>query len=279
MSLHNLNAILTGASKGIGVHIARALAKEGVNLALTARSAGALHEVREQVLSYSVKAVTIPADLSDTEQVTALAAKAENELGPIDILINNAGIETSTPYEEFSPEEIQKMNQVNLTAPMLLTRAVLPGMLERGHGHIVNISSLAGKTGFPAQTPYAAAKAGLIMFTHSLRVELAGKPVSASVICPGFVAEDGMYAKMEKRAGPAPKLLKPTTPDKVTAAVIKAIKKDIAELIVNPLPMRPLFALQETFPGIKPFLHKAFGTPEYAGKISVSQSDTQKKNK
>jgi len=269
------NAILTGASRGLGVHIARALAKEGVNLVLIARSTGALEEVCEEIISYNVNAIIIPGDLSELNQIDSLAEEAEQKLGPVDILINNAGIEISTPYEKFTPDDIQKMITLNLTAPMLLTRAVLPGMLKRDRGHIVNISSLAGKTGFPTQTPYASAKAGLNMFTHSLRIELADTQVSTSVLCPGFVADDGMYSRMEERGGSAPALLRPTTPEKVASAVIKAIKKDSAELIINPLPLRPLFALQETLPGIKTFLHKAFGTPEYARKISLDTSENE----
>ncbi len=215
------NAILTGASKGLGVHIARALAKEGVNLVLTARSAEALEQVRDEMLSYDVKAEVIPAALTETDQFDSLTAEAEQKLGPIDILVNNAGIEISKPYEEFSPDDIQMMVTLNLTVPMLLTRSLLPGMLERNRGHIVNISSLAGKTGFPTQTPYAASKAGLIMFTHSLRVELADTQLGASVVCPGFVSDDGTYARVEERAGPAPKILKPTTPEKVAAGVVQ----------------------------------------------------------
>jgi short-subunit dehydrogenase len=273
--LQRCNALLTGASSGLGIHIARALAKEGVNLALTARSVDALEQVCKEMLSYNVKAITVPANLSDTKQVIALTDKVDNKLGPIDILINNAGIESPAPFKDFSAQELQKMIQVNLTAPMLLTRTVLPGMLERGRGHIVNMSSLAGKTGFPNQTPYAATKAGLIMFANSLRIELDDDPVGVSVICPGFVAEDGMYAQMEKRAGPAPRLLKPTTPEKVTAAVIKAIKKDVAEKIVNSLPMRMLLMVQEAFPGIKTTLHKTIGTRKYAEKITHGQSKNE----
>jgi len=271
-NLSGKNAILTGASKGLGVHIARALAKEGVNLVLTARSVDALEKVRDEMISYNVKAEVIPADLMETNHIDSLITEAEQKLGPIDILINNAGIEISSPFERFSPDDIQKMMTLNLTVPMLLTRGLLPGMLERNRGHIVNISSLAGKTGFPNETPYAASKAGLIMFTHSLRVELIGTKLNASVICPGFVSDDGMYARMEERAGPVPKIMKPTTPEKVANGVVRCIKKNIPELIINPLPMKPLFMLQEAMPGIKTTLHKAFGTREYAERISISNS-------
>lgn len=272
-NLRGRNAILTGASRGLGVHIALKLAEEGVNLVLTARSADALKDVREQVLTHKVKAVCIEADLTETAQVLNLTGESEEKLGPIDILVNNAGIEVSAPYKEFSQDEIQKMVMLNLTTPMLLSRSILPGMLRRKRGHIVNMSSLAGKTGFPTQTPYAATKAGLIMFTNSLRLELVDTAVGASVICPGFVAEDGMYARMEDRAGPAPKFLKPTTTKKVANSVIRCIKKNIPEVIVNSLPMKPLFMLQQAVPGINTTLHKTFGTYGFADKISGSETE------
>lgn len=158
---------------------------------------------------------------------------------------------------------------------MLLTQTLLSGMLKRGKGHIVNISSLAGKTGLPFQTTYAATKAGLIMLAHTLRVELINQPVGASLICPGFVAEDGMYARIEESGKQAPKLLKPTTPGKVCDAVIRAIKKDVAEIIVNRLPMRPGILLQEAFPSITPYLHKLLGTNEFGQELSSQYSDKQ----
>lgn len=260
--LRGRNAIVTGASRGIGVHIARALALEGVNLALAARSVDALDEVREVARSLGVEAVGIPTDLAESEQIEALAERAERELGPVDILVNNAGIEFTAPYEDYPRKNLSAIVSVNLLAPMLLARAVLPGMLARGRGHVVSVSSLAGKLGFPRQTPYAATKAGLIMFTHSLRAELVDEPVGVSVICPGFVAGDGMYARRND-GEEAPMLMKPTTPGKVVAAVIRAIKRDTAERIVNPLPMRPMAVLRELAPGIAPHVHKAIGMTDF----------------
>lgn len=262
--LRGRNAIVTGASRGLGVHIARALAREGVNLALAARSADALENVRREALSHGVDAADIPTDLAETEQIERLAEEAERSLGPVDILVNNAGVELTAPYEEYPREDIETAVRVNLLAAMLLTRAVLPGMLSRGRGHIVNMSSLAGKIGLPFQTPYGTTKAGLIMFTHSLRVELRDKPVGVSVICPGFVAGDGMYARIEERGESAPAFLKPTTVDKVVAAVMGAIRKDSAERIVNPLPARLLSTLSEVMPWITPYIHEMTGSVEFA---------------
>ncbi len=271
--LRGCNAILTGASKGIGVHIARALAGNGVNLALVARSAGALDNVCEQVRSYNVKSITRPTDLSDSDELQNLVVTVEQEMGPVDVLVNNAGVEHTAPYEEYPQEEIRLDVQVNLLAAMLLTHAVLPGMLERGRGHIVNISSLAGKIGFPLQTPYAATKAGLNMFTHSLRAELENKPVGVSVICPGYVADSGMYARRDKTGVNVPKLLKPTTPDKVVDAVIRAIRQDIAEITVNPVPTRPLAVLRELVTGTTPLIHKMTGNTRFIREMAALQSE------
>ncbi len=262
------NAIVTGASKGIGVHIAGALAREGVNLAIAARSADALEDVRGELAASGVKAVAIPTDLAEPSQIEVLAQQAKQTLGSVDILVNNAGVEFTAPFEDYPAENIETAVKVNLLAPMLLTQAVLPGMLNRGRGHIVNLSSLAGKTGLPYQTPYAATKAGLVMFTHSLRAELINQSVGASVICPGFVSGDGMYSRIEETGERAPMILKPTTTGKVVNAVIKAIKQDIAELIVNPIPMRPGIILREIVPGITPTLHRILGTTEFARNIS-----------
>lgn len=273
MNLNETNAILTGASRGLGKHLSLALAREGVNLVLVARSAEALSEVVKQVKSHNVDAVSIVADLSDKEQVKTLVERAGVELGPLDLLINNAGLELIRPYDQYPTEEIETVVQLNLITAMQLTRAVLPGMLQRGHGHIVNISSLAGKIGFPNQTPYSATKAGLVMFTHSLRAELMDKPVGVSVVCPGFVDEDGMYARMKERIGAAPIIMKPTTPDKVTRAVIKAIKRDSAEIIVNPTPARPLAVLREIFSGITPYMHKVLGMTRYTRQEPRTQTE------
>ena len=271
--LRDRNAILTGASRGLGVHLARALAREGVNLALAARSADALDEVRKEAVSLGVNAVSIPTDLAETEQVKALAEEAERRLGAVDILVNNAGVQLTSPFEDYRPERMELAVKVNLLAPMLLTRAVLPGMLARGRGQVVNMSSLAGKIGLPFSVAYSATKAGLVMFTHSLRVELADTPVGVSVVCPGFVAEDGMYARNAARAGSASGLLKPTTPKKVTRAVIRAIRRDVAEQIVNPIPPRPLSVLRQIFPGSTPLLHRILGTTRFARNLAEAEAD------
>jgi short-subunit dehydrogenase len=120
--------------------------------------------------------------------------------GPIDILINNAGIEWVCEYTKMSAAQIEQMVQTNLIAPLIVSRLVLPEMIARGSGHVVMMSSLGGKKGSPYSATYAATKAGLIEWTSGVREELRGTGVSASVICPGFVSEAGMFAVYGKRA-------------------------------------------------------------------------------
>lgn len=274
-NLKGCNAVVTGASRGLGRHIAQTLAGEGVNIALVARSAAALQKVSKEVESSGVKTAVIPADLTDSDQIRLAAEKSEKLLGPIDILVNNAGVEHIAPFEEYPPDEIVKVVELNLMAAMLLSRQFLQGMLKRGRGHIVNMASLAGKTGIPYQTPYATTKAGLVMFSQSLRTELKNEPVGVSVICPGFVADEGMYANMEKAGAKAPRLLKPTTVEKVTEAVVRSIKKDLAEVVVNPLPMRPGFLLREMFPGIVPYIHQIIGSTEFVRTLFRKRKDSR----
>lgn len=270
--LRGMNAILTGASRGLGVLIARTLAKEGVNLALAARSAEALEKVRGDTAATGVKVVSIPTDVGDRAQLEALVSRAEMELGPVDILVNNAGIEATYAYEEYPPDEITRLLEVNLTAPMLLVRMLLPGMLERGRGHIVNVASLAGKGGFPCQAPYAASKSALVMFTHTLRAELEDSPVGCSVVCPGFVADEGMYADMVRDTGvKASRVLGESKPQAVADAVIKAIHRDASELIVNPTPMRPVLVMAQLFPDTTARIHKVLGVTALARRVAAAQ--------
>ena len=274
--LRGCNAILTGASRGLGTLMAEALAAEGVNLAIAVRSIDGLEKVRADIAGHGVKVVCVPTDVADHTQLDTLVSTADAALGPIDILVNNAGIEATHPFDDYPPEEIVGLIEVNLTAPLLLSRRVLPGMLRRERGHIVNVASLAGKGGFPYQAPYAASKAALVMFTHTLRAELVDSPVGCSVVCPGFVAEAGMYADMQRSSGvSASRLLGVSKPEKVAEAVVKAIRTDAAELIVNPSPMRPILAMAQLFPDTAPRVMRAFGVTALARRIVSAQAKTQ----
>jgi short-subunit dehydrogenase len=175
------------------------------------------------------------------------------------ILVNNAGLEFAASFTGSTREELNQVVAVNLLAPMFLVHRVLPGMLERGHGHVVNIASLAGKVGPPFAAPYCAAKAGLIALTQSLRQELVGSNVGCSVICPGFVAQDGMFARLGVKP---PMALGSSRPESVGKAVVRAIRKDLPEVIVNPRPVRPLLELAIVAPRQAERLMRATGAAE-----------------
>jgi short-subunit dehydrogenase len=265
------NVLLTGGSRGLGPIIAGALAHEGANVALAARSQEDLDKVSKELSQYSVRIVSIPADITDEASLQNLFDCAKDELGPIDILVNNAGIEWVCHYTSLSLEDIKRIIRTNLIGPMMLTRIALPDMIEQGSGHIVTMSSLGGKKGSPYSATYAATKAGLIEWTSGLRAELKGTGVSASVICPGFVSKVGMFAVYQKRA---PLITGETTPEKVAKAVIRAIRRDIQELIVNPGPMVLMKLLDAVHPAIMNFILRHFGVYEFYRNQAVENENT-----
>jgi short-subunit dehydrogenase len=246
--LQGRTALVTGGSGGIGAHIARALAREGMNVVVSGRREDALGRVADELRALGVRAESVRADLADLGQVDALVDGAEAVLGPIDLLVNNAGVEVAAAFTAYTREELTGMIDVNLTAPMLLTHRVLPGMLERGRGHVVFISSLAGKLGPAYQEPYAATKFGLVGLTQSLRAEYRGSPVGFSVVCPGFVAGDGMYQRIADEGMRSNRILGATTLDKVAKRVIDAVKRDLPEVVESGAPVRPILALGEIAP-------------------------------
>ncbi len=169
--LRGTNAVVTGASRGIGVFIARALADKGVNLSLAARSGDELEQVRNEIEAMGVTAIATVCDVANADDRARLLARTEAELGPLDILVNNAAIDIVRRFHEAPDSDFVDTLRINLEAPILLTRAVVPGMLERDRGHVVNISSGAGKVGVPGESAYCSSKHGLVGFTHALRAE------------------------------------------------------------------------------------------------------------
>ncbi len=247
--LSGRTALVTGASRGLGRVMARALAREGVALALAARTLPALEELAAELRAGGTTAVAIPADLTAAEDLRDLALRAGEELDGVDVLVNNAGVIEASRYHAQDPDGIRRGVAVNLLAPMLLARELLPGMVERGWGHVVNVSSLAGKAGPPYVAVYGATKSGLIGFTQSLRREYHGTGVSASVVCPGYVTGAGMYADAREETGvEAPGRAGRTTPEEVAAAVVRSVREDVPEIVVNSSPVRPLLALTEASP-------------------------------
>ncbi len=244
-TLRDRTALVTGASRGIGTHIARALARAGVRLAVTARAAEPLEALAERLTSQGASAVPIAADVTSPTDRTRLVESAAAALGRVDILVNNAGIESAGAFLGLDPTAIDRTVATNVVAPMQLARALLPGMLERGLGHVVNISSLGGKRGAAYDAVYCGTKAALLHWANGLRAELRGTGVGVSTVCPGYVTGEGMFATFGIAA---PRTIGSCTPEQVAAAVIEAIRRDRPELIVNSLPIRPLLALAELSP-------------------------------
>jgi short-subunit dehydrogenase len=264
-------ALVTGASGGIGRQIARRLAGEGMNVVISGRREDALAEVVAELRGSGVKAEAVPADLNDLSQVDPLVERSEAALGPIDLLVNNAGVETVGAFTAYSREQLTSMVDVNLTAPLLLTHKVVPGMLERDRGHVVFISSLAGKVGPAYNEPYAATKAGLIGLTQSLRAEYLKAPIGFSVVCPGFVAGDGMYQRMVEEGVSSNRMMGETTLDKIADGVVDAVRKDRPEVIESGSPVRPMLALGQLAPRLVERLVATSGGTEIFRRVAVSR--------
>jgi len=192
--MKNLNdkvAILTGVSRGLGPYIARALAREGTNLVITARTAHRLGEVAQELAGTGVKVVIVPADMTKMADRSKIVDRAISEFGHVDILVNNAGVVHCAEFAEQDEGRISEMIDTNLKAPVLLTHALLPHMLKAGSGHIVNIGSLSGKRGLPNLSIYSASKAALMEWSGALRIELEGTGIDVSVLCPTYVSGAG----------------------------------------------------------------------------------------
>jgi len=260
--LRGRTALVTGASGGIGREIARRLAHEGMGVVLSGRREDALAEAVGELRGLGAKAEAVPADLGDLDRIDPLVERSEAALGPIDLLVNNAGVETVGAFTAYSREQLSSMVDVNLTAPLLLTHRVVPGMLDRGRGHVVFISSLAGKVGPAYNEPYAATKAGLIGLNQSLRAEYTKSPIGFSVVCPGFVAGDGMYQRMVEEGVSSNRLLGETTLAKIAERVVDAVKGDRPEVVESGSPIRPLLALGQLSPRLVERLVEMFGGTE-----------------
>ncbi len=183
--LSGKRALVTGASGGIGSAIAKALASQGAEVALSGTRVGALEEVAKDIIG---KTHILPCNLSDRDSVEGLVPQAEEAMGGVDILINNAGMTRDNIFMRMKNEEWDDVLSVNLTAPFILTRAAIKGMMKRRYGRIVSISSVVGVVGNPGQGNYAASKAGLAGMGKSLAYEVASRNITVNTIAPGFIA-------------------------------------------------------------------------------------------
>lgn len=212
-------ALVTGATEGIGRAIAVALGREGYRVGVSARTAERVEALVAELRRDGVTAAGAPADVGDPDQVTAAVGRITAELGPVDVLVNNAGIGILKPFDQLTLEDWDATMATNLRSMYLVTREVLPGMRQRGRGAIVNIASLAGKNAVVGGTAYAASKHAVLGFSKSLMLEVRKDGVRVVAICPGSV-ETGFG-----RGRTVPKISK--------AGVLQP--EDVAEVVVATL--------------------------------------------
>jgi 3-oxoacyl-[acyl-carrier protein] reductase len=218
-SLKNKNALITGAGKGIGKAVALALATEGTNIILLARTKADLEKTAIEIEAFGVKAFIVTADISDIKSVNEAVEKALAEFKTIDILINNAGIGKFGKFMDLTPEEFEQIIKVNLMGVYYATRAVLPGMIEQQSGDIVNISSTAGVRGAAATSAYSASKFAVMGLTESLMQEVRKHNIRVTALTPSTVATD-LAKDLNLTDGNPDKVMQP---------------EDVAELIVAQL--------------------------------------------
>jgi short-subunit dehydrogenase len=242
--------LVTGASSGIGAGVAARLAAAGARIVVSGRD-----RERLAAVAAATGGVAVSADLTRSEETRRLAAAAAEPFGPVDVLVNNAGAGWAGSFADLPVAEVERLVALDLVAPVLLTRLLLPGMLERGRGHVVNIASIAGHVGAKGEALYAGAKGGLVVFSESLGQELARTPVGVSVVSPGVV--DTPF--FETRGAPYTRRRpRPVSVDVVADAVVRAVERDRPVVIVPgwlSVPAR----LHGALPGLYRLLATRFG--------------------
>jgi short-subunit dehydrogenase len=260
MTLVSGRVLITGATGGIGQAIARSFAAGGAELLLTGRRVEVL-----EPLAAELHAETIGCDLADRGDVERLAAAASS----VDVVVANAALPASGVLTELGQEEIDRMLEVNLRAPVALARALAPAMVERGRGHLVFVSSLSGKAASPASSVYSATKFGLRGFALGLRTDLAPHGVGVSVVLPGFISDAGMFAE----AGiDLPSGVGTRTPDQVAAAVVRAVERNRAEIDVAPVSLRLGAAFASVAPGLAAAVSHRLGSDRIATELAAGQA-------
>jgi short-subunit dehydrogenase len=265
VNLQGRTVLVTGATGGLGQAIARALHARGATLVLSGRRADVL-----EPLAAETGARTIAADLSAPEDVERLAAEA----GQVDVLVANAGIPADGPVLEYTPEQIDRAIDVNLRAPMHLARVLAEPMEARGAGHLVFVSSVAGKAASAHSGIYSATKFGLRGFASGLRQDLHGTGVGVSCVFPGFIRDAGMYADTGVK-GPFGSATKSSR--QVGRAVVRAIEHDVGEVAVASLGERLWAFIGMVSPATMARIARRFGGTEIAAAISASEAHRSKR--
>jgi short-subunit dehydrogenase len=261
VSLLSGNVLVTGATGGIGPAIARAFASHGAHLVLTGRRTEVLEPIAAELGARSVVC-----DLGDRHDVERLVAEA----GDVDILVANAAMPGTGHILELAPDEVDRMLEVNLRAPIALARALAPAMAARGRGHLVFVSSLNGKAATPRTSLYCAAKFGLRGFALSIRDDLRADGVGVSLVYPGFVGEAGMFVDSNVRL---PWYLATRSPDQVAAGVIAAVERNRAEVTIAPALLRASTTFASLAPQLASTVSRLFGGEKLAIEFAEGQAE------
>jgi short-subunit dehydrogenase len=254
-------ALLTGATGGIGQAIARALHRRGAQLILTGRRADVM-----EPLAQELGARSLAVDLEQPAEVDRLIA----EVGHVDLLVANAAVPASGPLLDYSDEQIDRALRVNLRAPMILARHLAGSMVAQEWGHLVFISSLAGKTATSGSSIYSATKFGLRGFGQGLRGDLHGTGVGVSVVFPGFIRDAGMFAESGVEL---PGYVGTRRPEDVADAVIVAIEHDRGELDVAPFSVKLGTRFSTIAPAVSARLQRRLGSDKISAELGDGQAD------
>lgn len=260
MHLTGTTVLLTGATGGIGHAIARRLHRGGASLILTGRRAEVL-----EPLAAELGGRALAVDLADPAEVDRLAAEA----GDVDIVVANAALPASGLLTSFSVEEIDRALDVNLRAPIVMSRHYAERFAARGSGHLVFISSMSGKVGTPYASMYNASKFGLRGFGQGLRAELADKGVGVSVIFPGFIRDAGMFVES---GAELPRGVGTSSPEDVAEAVATAVQEDRGEIDVAPLSIKLGAKFASVAPATAARFNRVMGAEKVAADVSAGQT-------
>ena len=263
VELNGSRVLLTGATGGLGQAIARSLHARGAHLILTGRRAEVLDGL---VSELGDRAEARALDLSDAGALRGFC----EEVGPVDVLVANAGIPGTGKLTEYEPGQVDRVIDVNLRAPVQMTHALLPGMLERGRGHLVYVSSMSGKVATARSSLYNGTKFGLRGFAYAVREDLRGTGVGVTTVFPGFISDAGMWADSGIEL---PRGIRTKSPEAVADAVIKGIDKDKAEIDVAPLTVRLGGWLAGPAPNLVAAINKRGGGDSIAESLADAQRD------
>jgi short-subunit dehydrogenase len=260
VEIDGARVLLTGATGGLGQAIARELAARGARLVLTGRNREVL-----DVLAAELGAEAIGVDLADRADVERLIAAA----GDVDVLVANAALPGSGTLDSYTVEQVDRALDVNLRAPIVLAHALLPGMLERGRGQLVFISSLAGKAANGGGSMYSGTKFGLRGFALALRGDLVGTGVGVTTINPSFIRDAGMFHESGARLPPGAGTKRPAD---VARAVVRAIERDPTEIDVAPVALKAGAAFAGIAPGVAAAAARRWGSANVAQQLADAQA-------